>query len=172
MGEEGVLSFGSHTDIYPNVHCSASNSLQGSGEVISQRKSARRSELAGFGRVQSLRKLLFPSPTAFQRRWDSAATHRRARRQSRISNAWGRCFASGARTVEVSRFSDPPAAERRSSGLGPTPRAPGARVCRREFWSRAPEPGGSALSRSHWSKTAVQPSLAKVCRLGVAEALC
>lgn len=68
------------------------------------------------------------------------------------------------------RFADPPAAERRSSRLGPAddraPCAPGARVCRWESWSRAPEPGGSALSRSHWSETRVQPRLAKVCRLG------
>lgn len=107
-------------------------------------------------------KLIFPSPTAFQRRWDSAATRGRARRQSGISKAWGRCFASGTRTVKVPGFGDPPATERRSSRLGPAGDralcAPGTRLCKLESGSFAPQ--------------SLELRLAKVCPPGVAEALC
>lgn len=111
----------------------------------------------------------------------------------RISEALGLCSDSGARTTAVPDFkclgtllrfggahrgsaptlADPPAVERRSSRLGPVgdraPCTPDARVCRPESKSRALE---SPLSRSHWSEAAVQPRLAKVCRLWVAEPLC
>lgn len=105
--------------------------------------------------VQSLVKLLLPSPTAFQRLWDSASLRGRAQCQSRGSLC---------RPTKC-------AAQRQSSRLGPAasraPCARGARAC-------SPESGAARKGRvgpSQWSETEVQPGLAKVCRLGKAEAL-
>lgn len=81
--------------------------------------------------------------TACQRRWDSAATRGRARPQSRISDAWGRCFASGARTVEVSPARPPasrPEAELRARPRG-RPRSLHARRARLKAGVQVPRAG-------------------------------
>lgn len=145
--------------------------------MTSHRKSARRSELAGFGRGSEF------GETALSLTY-------------RISEALGLCSDSRARTTAVPdlkclgtllrfggahRGSVPGSPTRQPSrggapGSAPwetaLPCTPVARVCRRESKSRALESGGSPLSRSRWSEAAVQPRLAKVCRLWVAEALC
>lgn len=57
--------------------------------------------------------------TAFQRRWDSAATRGRARPQSRISMLGDAASLRGRAPWKCPRLADQPAVERRSSGLGP-----------------------------------------------------
>lgn len=144
--------------------------------MTSQRKSARRSELAGFGRGSEFGETA-PSLTY------------------RISEALGLYSDSRARTTAVPdlkclgtllRFGGAHRGSAPGSPIRQPPRggapgwapwatalpAPRTRVCRPESKSRALESGRSRLSRSHWSEAAVQPTLAKVCRLWVAEALC
>lgn len=141
--------------------------------MTSQRKSARRSELAGFGRGSEF------GETALSLTY-------------RISEALGLCSDSRGRSpgsqmpgdaaslrgrapwkYPGSPIRQPPRGGAPGSALWATALpAPRTRVCRPESKSRALESGGSPLSSRHWSEAAVQPTLAKVCRLWVAEALC